>query len=235
MKKQCTKEEERVNAVYAKRDLSGISSLYAWHRPEVREQDAERERIYASFLFEAFGANLSKITALDVGCGDGRFLQMLVSWGANPELLIGTEYLETRLKAAVMRTAPGISWHLGDLDFVQDATCDLVVANTVFSSILQEDIRNGLAGEMWRVLKPGGHIMVFDFRYNNPLNKNVRRVTRRELSRYWHQMVPLKYQTLLLLPPLARLLAPYSLTALRILGCIPVFRSHFVYMVKKPN
>lgn len=212
-----------------------MKSLYAWCRPEVREQDAERERVYASMLFNAFGSDLSGLSVIDVGCGAGGFLRMLVNWGATPRLLTGTEYLHDRIELAAMRSAPEIRWHQGDLSFTQDGSYDLVTANTVFSSVLEKEARVGLAREMWRILKPGGYLMVFDFRYDNPVNKDVRRVTRRELDEYWKHGDRQRYQTLLLAPPLARMIAPYSLPFARLLGWVPFLRSHFVYMIKKPT
>jgi SAM-dependent methyltransferase len=224
----------RIQCVYSGRDSQGRRSLYAWHRPEVRQQEADKERIASAFLSETVGDNLANIQVLDVGCGTGTFLRMLVEWGATPENLLGTDFLPDRLEVARRISAPGIQWHLVGLDFAASDSFDLVVTNTVFSSILDEQARHALAQEMWRVLKPGGWVMVFDFRYNNPSNSDVRRVTRRELNRYWPSSVIEKYQTLLLVPPIARRLVPISRLAGEVLATIPLLRSHFYFMAQKP-
>lgn len=210
-----------------------MNALYAWNRPEVRQQDAERERVYASMLSESFGPDLSDLDVIDVGCGTGGFLRTLVNWGATPERLTGTEFLPNRIELARKRSAPGITWHLGDLSFAKDNSYDLITANTVFSSILDMKLRIELANEIWRILKPGGHVMVFDFRYNNPANMDVRKVTRQELNGYWKHGKKRRFQTLLLAPPLARRIAPFSTLSCQLLSSIPFLRSHFVYMVQK--
>jgi hypothetical protein len=86
---------------------------------------------------------------------------------------------------------------------------------------------------MWRAVKPGGWCMVFDFRYDNPRNPNVRKVTAAELRQYWpadqHH-----YRTVMLAPPIARRLAraPYLATEL-LAALLPVLRSHFIFMARK--
>jgi hypothetical protein len=74
--------------------------------------------------------------------------------------------------------------------------------------------------------------MVQDFRYNNPRNPNVRKVTRAELGRLWPGRQS-HYRTTLLAPPLGRAVAraPYLLQDM--LALVPPLRSHFVYMARK--
>lgn len=227
-------EKERIRSVYADRDEVGRRELYAWHRPEVRQQDTERERVTAALLVKTVGPDLSNIRVLDVGCGTGGFLRTLVEWGAHPENLVGTEFLKDRLEKAQQCSAPGIRWHLGGLDSAECKSFDLVVTNTVFSSILNEAARAALANEMWRVLKPGGWVMVFDFRYNNPSNPNVRKVRRCELRRYWQSSIGEYYKTMLLAPPIARAMSPkFYLLGELLSWTLPFLRSHFLYMAKK--
>jgi SAM-dependent methyltransferase len=228
-------EQERIRAVY--RDWLGQEQIdaYAWHRPDVMEQHGARHRVAGAMLAAALGHHLGDTRVVDVGCGSGGFLRQLIDWGADPCRLAGTEYQPQRLDLARARTAPGVYWHLGDLDFAADASFELVVANTVFSSILDPAARAALAAEMWRIVMPGGWCMVFDFRYNNPRNKQVRRVDWHELRAFWPTPV-IRHQTLLLAPPLARRLAG----APRLLGELlvtlaPVLRSHFIYMARKPG
>lgn len=228
-------EKARIRAVY--REWHGGKELapYAWHRPEVMEQDAARCRAAGVLLAATVGHDLSRLRIVDVGCGSGGFLRQLISWGARPGNLIGTEYQEDRLDQARAATARGVHWHLGDLDIFDDGSLDLAVANTVFSSILDEQMRHQLALEMWRVLKPGAWCMVFDFRYNNPANPNVRRVSRPQVRQYWPAAAGHHYQTLLLAPPIARRLsrAPRLVSDL-LATFVPPLRSHFIYMAQKP-
>ena len=230
-----SKEQDRIRAVYQNWLAPERMSAYAWHRGDVLEQGAERQRVAGRMLAATLGADLSRTRVLDVGCGSGGFLRQLIDWGADPARLTGTEYQPERLDLARLRSAPGVRWHLGDLDFAADGCMELAVANTVFSSILDEGARARLAADMWRTVMPGGWCMVFDFRYNNPRNAQVRRVTRRELAAWWPGDRQ-AYRTLLLAPPIARRLgrAPHLLSAL-LAACAPALRSHFIYMVRKPG
>lgn len=232
---QNTTEQERIRAVYQAWLARERISAYAWHRADVMEQSAARHRVAGTMLAKSIGRDLSGVRVVDVGCGSGGFLRQLIDWGADPSRLTGTEYQPERLDLARLRSAPGIRWHLGDLDFAADASFELAVANTVFSSILDPRARAALAAEMWRITKPGGWCMVFDFRYNNPRNDQVRRVTCAELAAFWPAQDSL-YQTLLLAPPIARRLGPAArLVGELLVSLAPILRSHFIYMARNPG
>lgn len=228
-------EQERINQVYRNWHGGAALARYAWHRPEVVRQNAARARVLSALLPLTVGRDLSTVRALDVGCGGGGFLRQLIDWGATPAHLAGSELQADRLEQARARTAPGVRWHLGGLDAFADDSMDLVSAHTVFSSVLDEDLRRALAAEMWRVLRPGGWTMIFDFRYSNPRNAQVRKVSDVELLRFW-PADRRHYRSLVLAPPLGRALAalpwllPETLATL-----LPALRSHFIYMARKPE
>lgn len=229
-------ENERIRSVYTGRDTLDKKSLYAWYRPEVRRQEAEKEMVAASLISRTVGTNLNDIQVLDIGCGTGTFLRNLIEWGGDPVNLTGSEFLEDRLDVARIMSPSGINWHLGNLDFASQESFDFVITNTVFSSVLDVKNRQELAKEMWRVLKPGGWLMIFDFRYNNPSNKNVKRVVRSELREYWPESINEHWQTLLLAPPIARRLVPLSpLTGSILEATVPFLRSHFYFLSQKPK
>jgi SAM-dependent methyltransferase len=226
-------EQERINHVYRQWHGGAALARYAWHRPEIVHQSAARTRVLAALLSATVGQDLSALRAVDVGCGGGAFLRQLIDWGATPAHLAGTELQQDRLDQANARTAPGVRWHLGQLDAFANDSVDLVSAHTVFSSILDEDVRRALAAEMWRVLRPGGWALIFDFRYNNPRNTNVRKVSEVELLRFW-PAEKRRYRTLMLLPPLGRALARLPWLAPELLAAVlPLLRSHFIYMARK--
>ncbi len=226
-------EQERIRSVYRQWHGGAAIAQYAWHRPEILEQVAARSRTLAPLLAAALGTDLSSARILDVGCGSGAFLRQLIAWGADPSKLLGTEFQQDRLDQARLNTAAGVHWHLGGLNGVSTGSIDLASAETVFSSILDQDVRRALAAEMWRTVKPGGWCMMFDFRYDNPGNPHVRKVTRAELSAYWPS-AERHYRTLLLAPPIARRLAraPFLATEL-LVALLPMLRSHFIFMARK--
>jgi SAM-dependent methyltransferase len=228
-------EQERIKQVYRQWHGGAALARYAWHRPEVVRQAAARSRTLATLLAATLGQDLSAVRALDVGCGSGGFLRQLIDWGATPDYLAGTELQQDRLDQARARTAQGVRWHLGGLASFADGSMDLVSANTVFSSILDDELRRELAAAMWRVLRPGGWTMIFDFRYGNPRNPNVRKVGGVELLRFW-PAERRQYRSLVLVPPLGRALAglPWLLPEL-LAAFVPPLRSHFIYMARKPE
>jgi SAM-dependent methyltransferase len=94
-------------------------------------------------------------SALDVGCGEGRFCRMLQGMGLET---VGIDPTERLLEAARQRD-PGGDYRLGRaeaLDF-HDATFDLVVSYLTLIDI--PDIRRAIP-EMARVLKPGGALLI---------------------------------------------------------------------------
>jgi SAM-dependent methyltransferase len=226
-------EQERIKNVYQKWHGGAALARYAWHRPEILQQVGTRSRAFAALLSATVGPELSSIRVLDVGCGTGGFLRQLIDWGANPANLAGTELQQDRLDYARLYTAPGVTWHLGTLDNVATASVDLISAQTVFSSILDQAVLRALAAEMWRTLKPGGWCLVFDFRYNNARNRNVRKVTQAELRQLWPAKER-RYRSLVLAPPIARGMAraPYLVPEL-IEALVPPLRTHFMFMARK--
>jgi SAM-dependent methyltransferase len=226
-------EQESINRVYRPRHGAVTPALYAWHRPEIVSQVAARARVLAGLLACTVGTDLSPLRVLDVGCGNGGFLRQLIDWGARPSHLTGCELQPDHLEHARLHTAPGVRWHLGTLDALPGDSADLVSAHAVFSSILDEDERRVLAAEMWRVLRPGGWTMIFDVRYSNPRNTNVRRVSDVELLRFW-PTEQRHYRTLILAPPLSRAISRLPWLVPELLGAfVPLLRSHFIYMARK--
>lgn len=226
-------EQDRIASVYRSWHGGAALARYAWHRPDVVLQYAMRTRVLARMLATGIGTDLGGIRVVDVGCGSGRFLRQLIDWGATPANLTGTELQPERLALAQPRTAPEVRWHCGALSALASASADLISAQTVLSSIVDAELRQRLAADMWRVLKPGGWCLVFDFRYNNPRNPYVRKLTRQELAGYWPGHSP-HYHTLLLAPPVGRALAALPAWLGEVLAaCAPPLRSHFFYMVQK--
>lgn len=90
---------------------------------------------------------------LDVGCGNGRFLSTMRTLGWEVE---GVEFSEAGVNAARMS---GLSVHHGDLASAAfpDASFDLVTARHVIEHI---PAPHAFIGEIARVLKPGGRLVV---------------------------------------------------------------------------
>lgn len=165
---------------------------------------------------------------LDIGCGHGGVLASLVDLGAPACNLYGIDLLPDRIEAA-RRAYPDICFACGNaehLDF-PDAYFDLVLLFTVFSSILDDGMAHNVAREACRVLKPGGAVLWYDFRYNNPWNPRVRGITRQQI----HQLFPgleMHLCTITLMPPLARRLGRLTPVLYPLLAAIPPLRTHYL-------
>lgn len=114
----------------------------------------------------------------------------------------------------------------------EDTTFQLVVASTLFTSVLDNDVRRLIADEIVRVLVPGGALLWYDFAYDNPRNPNVRGIRRAEIKRLFPTLRG-KIRTATLAPPLVRLIAPRSWTLATFLEAIPLLRTHLIAVLVK--
>jgi ubiquinone/menaquinone biosynthesis C-methylase UbiE len=115
-----------------------------------------------------------------------------------------------------------------------DGTFQLVVASTVFTSILDDGVRQAAANEISRVLACGGALLWYDFNVDNPQNAHVRRVRRRDLLTLFPRLKG-KVRSVTLAPPLARLVAPRSWTLATLLELIPPLRTHLLAVLRKTS
>jgi len=93
-------------------------------------------------------------------------------------------------------------------------------------------LKRAVASEMLRVLKPGGVILWFDFRVNNPSNAQVRGVSAREI-RLLFEGCEVQLAPVLLAPPLGRLIAGWSWPLAELLHCLPLLRTHYAGLIRK--
>src|SRR5262249_55043590 len=109
---------------------------------------------------------------------------------------------------------------------------DLVLQSTVFTSILDQNLKRRVAAEMMRVVKPNGLILWYDYHVNNPWNPDVRGVKRREIGQLFAGC-QIEIERITLLPPLARFLAPHSYLACYLLEKLPVLCTHYLGAIWK--
>lgn len=217
-----------IEEAYARRDDTK-GSRYGWWRPDVVNQNAIRGAAVRRFLHHAFGTDLSATSVLDAGCGDGRLLRSLLECGVEPGRMLGVDMLSDRIESARRMSPPTLRFEVEDaIDVDPDRTFSLVTAFTVLSSITQERQRIKVLEGLWNRVEPGGWLLVFDFRFNNPSNPDVTGVRPRWISNHIHAED--RYvKTMFTPPPIARRLAPVSPILDRCFGQI-VFplRSHYL-------
>jgi hypothetical protein len=103
----------------------------------------------------------------------------------------------------------------------------------VFTSVLDPEMKQAMAAEMLRVLRPHGIILWYDFFWKNPANPYVRPVGKEELR----QLFPgcaFDLRRVSLAPPLARLVAPRSWAASAVLSRVPALCTHYLGAIYRP-
>jgi SAM-dependent methyltransferase len=170
---------------------------------------------------------------LEVGSGIGGELAWLLELGARPADLVGVDLLADRVAEARLEH-PDLRFEVADgqrLDFPR-ASFDLVLALTLFSSILEPSRRSAVATEMSRVLRPGGAILWYDVRVGNPRNPNLLAMPRAELKRLFPTL-EVKARSITVAPPLARRLGPLTGPLYPVLAAIPALRSHLLATIQE--
>lgn len=229
-----TDELDRIRTEYARRAQDpSLHELYSPFRPDAQFAMQTRERAALRVLQQAGLHQLARLDLLEVGCGGGGVLLDLLRWGADPARLHGCDLLPERIASARRRLPCSTTLTVADggaLPYL-DARFDLVLQFTVLTSVLDEGLRRRIAQEMWRVLRPGGAVLSYDFRYRGR-NPAVRPIHPRELrellpeGRFTHHRVTLA-------PPITRRLARWSWTACELLHAIPWLRTHDLVLVQK--
>lgn len=203
-------EVERIRAEYEVRNWTIPADFYAWHRPEIQYWQASTARVCARLLHQSGVFPLTETSIADVGCGGGRWLLEFLQWGALAANLHGIDLLSGRVESARKRL-PGVDVHCGDARHLpwRDRSFDLVTQFTMFSSILDLPVQREIASEMLRVLRPGGRILWYDCRYNNPVRAAVRGLNRRDVRKLFPSC-SIRFAATTLAPPLSRVIARRS-------------------------
>ena len=178
--------------------------------------------------------NLHSMRILDIGCGNGFWINEFIKWGADPSNITGVDVDPRCVQTAITNTAKTVTLQCANGSSLptEDNSYDIVLQSTLFTSVLDTDTRTRIASEMMRVLDQKGFILWYDFHVNNPNNSAVRRVSRSEIRRLFPAChVTLKSITLA--PPLARLVAPWSVTLCHILEAFRPLCTHYVGCIRK--
>lgn len=221
-------ERERLLAEYRRRDREIPAERYAaWQPAEILMRE-ERKRLAAVLLHRAGAFPDAETPCLEIGYGRLGWLADLVSWGVAEESLHGVE-LDAERAAGARRVLPAADLRTGDASELpyDDDAFGLTIASTVFTSVLDDDMRRSIAAEIERTLRPRGALLWYDFRFDSPRNPNVQGIGRRELRSLFPGLRG-EIRSLTLAPPLARLVAPWSYRAAIVLGGVPLLRSHLL-------
>jgi len=227
-------ETERIARAYKEMEARA-GARWSLANPGNRKILSERRRVIRHLFRRRGWLPLGDRRVLEVGSGTGWELAQMVELGARAEHLVGVELLPDRV-ANARRAYPTIEFHQANaekLDF-SDSTFDVVMAITIFSSILDQRMARNVASEIDRVLKPGGGLLWYDVRYDSVSNPNVKAVPGERIRELFPGLKG-KVQTVTLLPPLARRLGSTTPFAYPLLAALPPLRSHLVGLLRKPE
>ena len=226
-------------------ELRRLEAVYAGYDADSKEQakrnpanaglvqiQMERARVLAELLESEGLMPLSGKRVLDIGSGLGNELARLIAEGADPQFSVGVDVLPDRVEKA-SRLHPNVRFMRADARRLplDDGSFDLVLANVIFSSILDDRVAQAVSEEMRRVLTPDGAIVWWDNRYSTLGNPNVRGYRFRDIQRLFPGS-RVRARTTTLLPPIARRLGRTALLLYGPLAGIPVLRGRYLAIVR---
>jgi len=198
----------------------------------IRERTARR---YARVLDRAGLLPLGERRVVDVGCGDGDFLvRCRRDWGHSGEGLAGIDLMEDRIEALGV-AMPELDLRTGSADALSwpDESFDLAHQSMLLSSVLDEVLREAIAAEMRRVVKPGGWVLWYDFIWN-PLNRATVGMPMRRIRGCFPGWSVLERKRVSVAPPIARLLLRVSERLVGVLEACKVLNLWHLALLRKP-
>lgn len=226
-------ELESVRARYDRRAPHDLR--YSLLNPAALQMQQERQRAMLRLFAQVGMTKLDRVDLVEVGSGDGGNLLELLRMGCSPERLSGIELLPERHAAARARLPASVRLSLGDAAAasVEPASCDVVFASTVFSSLLDNTFQQHLADTMWRWVKSGGGVLLYDFTVDNPRNRDVRGVPLRRVRALFPEG-QVHAQRITLAPPIARRVTAVHPSLYTLFNTVPLLRTHVLAWIAKP-
>lgn len=223
----------RIATEFERRARELPADFYSWNNPANLMLHEQAAGGCIRMLDRASLFPLRERRIADIGCGDGTWLLEFMQWGADPAALHGIDLSADRVARARLRV-PQADLRVSSASELPwaDESFDLVSQFTVFTSILDPALKRVVAGEMMRVLKPGGAILWFDFRVNNPRNSQVRGIPAAEI-RALFAGCDVKLVSAVLAPPIARRVAGWSRPLAALLEALPFLRTHYAGIIHK--
>ena len=187
----------------------------------------EREFWIGRYLQQHFG-DLHNVTMLEVGAGSGANVYSFLQLGIQPQNFFANELVPS-LAEELSHLLPPQQILVGDISALKvDRQFDVVFASTVFSSILNQDLAHSVAARMWRLTRPGGAVLWYDLRVDNPTNPDVRGIALSEVRRIFPEAKKIQSRSITLAPPIGRRVGRFY----NFLN-FPILRSHLLVKVDR--
>ena len=229
----CTQGElRRIRDEYARRarDIDQ-DALYSLFNPGALFLQTQRARHVLSMLRRHGIHSLHGQTILEMGCGGGGVLQEFLAYGTDVSRLHGIDLLGWRLRQTSLAN-PNLLLACADGQALPypDRSFDLLLQFTVFTSVLDPELKVRMAREMLRVLRPDGLILWYDF-WLNPTNAQTRGIRPREVKALFPNC-RFEFHRITLAPPIARRLAKRAWGACLLLEWLWLFNSHYLVAIQ---
>lgn len=224
----------RIRAEYQRRDREVPPDFYSLAKPANLLMHQQIERSCVRLLHRAGMFPLNRRRVVDIGCGGGMWMIKFMHWGACPADVARIDLMPARIERA-RACVPQADIRIGNAAALPwpDESFDLVSEFTVFMNIFDRGLAAAMANEMLRVLKPGGAILWFDPRVNNPRNHQIRAIRAGEIRSLFPGCT-VDLTPALLAPSLTRLLAGWAWPLAEALQELPFLCTHYAGLIRKP-
>lgn len=223
------KEISRIKEYYEKRKslkkgYSDENSLFILNNLEKAVFNRLKERGFK---------DLKKIKVLDVGCGNGNWLKKFLEHGALPQNLFGIDLIKERINNAgkINKKIRFICKNASKLPY-RSGYFDIVTQFTMFTSILDFNVKKKIADEMKRVLKKKGVIIWYDMKYTKPFDKNIKGISKKEIEKLFPGF-KLTVNNATLNPVISRRLVKVSRPFANFLEKLKFLNSHLLVLLER--
>lgn len=170
-----------------------------WYADYYEKHGADRNDLLTNpeVLLQAFAFDRANIRALrrlrlnradarilDVGCGSGQSLLFFLRLGFRSRNLAGVDVNGERIAVATAEL-PNVDFRCESATSMSfdTASFDLVCESTMFVQLTDEQMATEIAREMLRVTRPGGFLLLTDWRYGKPRNPAYRALSKRRIAK----------------------------------------------------
>lgn len=190
--------------------------------------EQEREQIFEQEIKKTF-LEIKNIKVLEIGAGTGNNIRFFKKMGILPHNIYANELLPDRV-ASLKINHPDIHIFEGDAIGINTSMkFDIVFQSTVFTSILDTAFKQKLANKMKALITKDGIILWYDFIYDNPGNKDVKGVSKKEIFRLFSGCKSFDFFSVTLAPPIGRRVGKlYPI----INKLFPFLRTHTIAIIK---
>jgi 2-polyprenyl-3-methyl-5-hydroxy-6-metoxy-1,4-benzoquinol methylase len=231
-----SKENRRIKDAYKRRLENGDYDRWSLLSAYSMAVKCEREARFTEMVSKT-GKKISEIRVLDVGCGRGDFLLFLLQLGVKPSNIHGVDLVESHILEAKVRLPDAVTLRTADLLDETEVIekYDIVTCFVVFTSIVDNEYRRRFAGQIRALAKDDGLIVLYDFKYNNPGNSDVRKLTSSDVNGLFDGY-SIRSNSLTVLPILGRYFVnKLGVKVYGILSSLKVLNSHNIYGIVRKS